>query len=196
MPSLSKIVSAVIVGSFTAQTAAFAPITTNITPKHNTKLQATTVQLAEGLTKSITKEGNGVPLRLGDVATVSYNCYEAATKKAFSRSNKQKVVVGDGIMIDGWDRALATMEVGEKAIVSITDAEKFGYGAAGVSPVIPPNAALEIEIEIFEAEEQKNLGVAGVAGITGMTGSGDLGNLDPNKPVSVSTRTNVEHISI
>ena len=95
-------------------------------------------------------------------------------------------------MIEGWDRALSTMNVGEKALIQIDDADKYGYGAVGVAPVVPPNARLTIEVEILESEEQKNMGVAGVVGAgaiaTGLTGSGDLGALDPNKPVSSFVR--------
>ena len=86
-------------------------------------------------------------------------------------------------MIEGWDKALATMYVGEKALVKISGAaaELYGYGKDGIPGFIPSNAAIEIEIEVLDAEEQKTMGVSGVAG---MTGSGDLGLLDPSKPVS------------
>ena len=173
------------------QTAAFAPINPSVSQSRsyntntNTNLYAATAQLAEGLTKTITKEGDGQPLRLGDVATVSYNCYLSATKQPFAKSNKQKVVIGDGVMIEGFEKALSTMSVGERCLVTVTDSQKFGYGKDGVSPLIPPHAELEMEIEVFDAEEQKNMGVAGVV-VTGMSGSGDLGNLDPSKPVSQS----------
>jgi len=89
-------------------------------------------------------------------------------------------------MIEGWDKALSTMNVGEKATIQIDDYDKYGYGAEGIKPAVPPNARLSIEMEILDAEEQKNMGVAGVvgagAGVTGLTGSGDLGALDPSKP--------------
>jgi len=88
-------------------------------------------------------------------------------------------------MIEGFEKALSTMSVGERCLVTVTDSQKFGYGKDGVSPLIPPHAELEMEIEVFDAEEQKNMGVAGVV-VTGMSGSGDLGNLDPSKPVSQS----------
>jgi FKBP-type peptidyl-prolyl cis-trans isomerases 1 len=91
------------------------------------------------------------------------------------------MVVGDGTMIRGWDQAIATMRVGEKALVHVQDAELFGYGQEGVKGFVPPNAELDLEIEILDVEDAKAMGVAGV---TGMTGSGDLGMLDPSKPVS------------
>jgi FKBP-type peptidyl-prolyl cis-trans isomerase len=198
MQQISKKAIAALLASalLAAQTLAFAPISNNlhinsITTTTTTALQSTAeppTQIAEGLSKQIIRNGNGPPLRLGEVATVSYTCTLTDTNKIFSQSKKQKVIVGDGIMIEGWDRALATMSVGEKAIVQIDDAVKYGYGVEGVKPTVPSNARISIEFEILDAEEQKNMGVAGVVGTgaiaTGLTGSGDLGALDPSKPVS------------
>ncbi len=167
----------------TVQSSAFSPIKPTTTFTSKSSLHATTTPIADGLSKTVIREGSGSPLRFGEVATVSYNCLVASTKRPFAKSNKQKVVVGDGVMIDGWETAITTMSVGEKAIISVQDAEKYGYGSEGVGDIVPPNAALELEIEILEAEEQKNLGMAGQA-VTGMTGSGELGALDPMKPVS------------
>jgi FKBP-type peptidyl-prolyl cis-trans isomerase len=170
------------------QTAAFAPVHTSIHSSSALQSTAAPTQIAEGLTKQIIKSGNGPPLRDGEVATLSYTCTITDTQQIFSQSKKQKVIVGDSIMIEGWDKALSTMNVGEKATIQIDDYDKYGYGAEGIKPAVPPNARLSIEMEILDAEEQKNMGVAGVvgagAGVTGLTGSGDLGALDPSKPVS------------
>ena len=87
-------------------------------------------------------------------------------------------------MIEGWDKALSTMDVGERALIQISAAasDTFGYGKDGIPGFIPANAGIQIEIEVLEAEEQRSMGLAGVAG---MSGSGDLGLLDPSKPVSI-----------
>lgn len=181
----------VLLASFlTIGASAFAPIHTNtkLTSSSSSlySTAAAVTPIADGLSKKITRPGDGPPLRLGEVATLSYTCTIPSTQKTFSKSNQQKVIVGDGIMVEGWDLALATMCVGEKAIIYIDDSEKYGYGAQGVAPFVPPFSKLEIEMEILEAEEQKNMGVAGVVGAgavaTGLTGSGDLGALDPSKP--------------
>lgn len=150
---------------------------------------SSSVVLQNGLIKTILQPGNGPPLKFGDVATVSYRCYVGsdgeisnANKEIFSQSPKQKVIVGGGTMVDGWEQGLQSMKVGEKAMLSIQD-PKLGYGPEGVTDIIPPNAILEIELSVLEVEEQMEMGSAGaVASLNGMTGSGDWGNLDPLKP--------------
>lgn len=103
------------------------------------------------------KPGSGRQLNFGDVATVKYTCSVPGASQPFARSNSQKVIVGDGIMIRGWDAALSSMAVGEKATVLVTDPERFGYGAEGIPPFVPPNAQLEMEIELLGAEDGADL---------------------------------------
>lgn len=114
---------------------------------------AASTNLPEGLVKTVARPGNGNPLRLGDIATVKYSCYlpNDASTPPFARSSKQKVVVGDGTMIDGWDRALRTMQIGERSIVRITD-PNLAYGSTGVPPVVPPNAIVELDLEVLDAQ--------------------------------------------
>jgi hypothetical protein len=54
-------------------------------------------------------------------------------------------------MIKGWEQALRTMTVGERAVIRVTDPE-LGYGAQGVPPLIPPNAALEFDVEVLDTQ--------------------------------------------
>ena len=132
--------------------------------------------LPEGLSKTVVKPGSGRQLNFGDVATVKYTCSVPGASQPFARSNSQKVIVGDGIMIRGWDAALSSMTVGEKATVLVTDPERFGYGAEGIPPFVPPNAQLEMEIELLGAEDGADLST--------------LATSDPLKPVS---QTYFEH---
>ena len=141
--------------------------------KHNTRLFSSTA-LPEGITKTVVKYGNGTPLGLGDVATVKYSCYVPSVdglSVPFAKSNKQKVVVGDGLMIKGWELALQTMEVGEEATVRISDAAQFGYGSAGVPEFVPPNAEIEMDMKILDSEPGLD-----------MT---SLSTTDPLKPVRI-----------
>jgi len=54
-------------------------------------------------------------------------------------------------MVKGWERALRTMTVGERAIVRVVD-PSLGYGVMGVPPLIPSNAVLEFDIEILDSQ--------------------------------------------
>ena len=49
------------------------------------------VELPEGLFKTVSKEGDGPPLKRGDIATVKYSCY-LPDSPPFARSEKQRVV--------------------------------------------------------------------------------------------------------
>jgi len=93
--------------------------------------------LPEGLLKTIVNRGQQVssaPIRRGDVVTVKYTCYAVGrdddkndtTNVLLARSDQQKGVVGDGSMVPGWDAALRSMNLGERAIIRITD-PTLGY---------------------------------------------------------------------
>jgi len=105
-----------------------------------------------------------MPVQRGDIATIKYACYvvnddnnnnnnsnQHHPSSCFARSAAQKMVVGDGSMIAGWERAVRGMRVGERSRVRITDSATFGYGAAGVPPIVPANAVIELDLEVLEA---------------------------------------------
>lgn len=60
------------------------------------------------------------------------------------------MTVGGGDMIEGWEEALKTMRIGERAIVRISP--EMGYGASGFAPVVPQNAEIELDLEILDAK--------------------------------------------
>jgi hypothetical protein len=64
--------------------------------------------------------------------------------------------VGGGDMIDGWEAAIKTMRIGERAVVRIND-PNLGYGAAGFAPIIPPNAEIELDLEILDAKARSSI---------------------------------------
>jgi len=94
---------------------------------------------------------------VGDIATVKYTCTVPGNPHPFAASSSQKVVVGDGLMIDGWELCLPTMKRGEEAEIRITDPE-YGYGGAGVPPFVPPDSPIEIRLEVLDAEAGVDLG--------------------------------------
>ena len=123
--------------------------------RRSTQLYSSATTSQDGLVKSIAVPGYGGPVRLGDIATVKYSCYLAADDDnkntiPFARSTSQKVAVGDGTMIDGWDKALRSMSIGERSIIRITD-PSLAYGTKGVPPYIPPNSIIEMDIEVLDS---------------------------------------------
>eukprot|EP00591_Stephanopyxis_turris_P005563 CAMPEP_0195527488 /NCGR_PEP_ID=MMETSP0794_2-20130614/29193_1 /TAXON_ID=515487 /ORGANISM="Stephanopyxis turris, Strain CCMP 815" /LENGTH=312 /DNA_ID=CAMNT_0040658397 /DNA_START=106 /DNA_END=1044 /DNA_ORIENTATION=- len=114
--------------------------------------------LPEGLTKTVKKKGRGPPLSVGDVATVRYSCYlpnEPGTP--FAKSDAQKFVIGDSLMVDGWELGLQSMYGGERSVIRVTN-PKFGYGAVGVPPFVPENAEIEMDLEVINVEAGVDLG--------------------------------------
>jgi len=93
--------------------------------------------LPEGLVKTIVNRGqisSAAPIRRGDVVSVKYTCYAVGDGDGensnlnvlLARSDQQKGVVGDGSMVPGWDEAIRSMTIGERAIIRITD-PALGY---------------------------------------------------------------------
>ena len=60
--------------------------------------------------------------------------------------------IGKGQVIKGWDIGVATMSVGEKAILQIPS--DYAYGKRGVGP-IPGGADLTFELEVVSTEDDR-----------------------------------------
>jgi len=187
-----------------SSTDAFSPISSTVSLRTNTNtnthLYSTAAsppsqQIADGLSKTILSKGDpSQPLRFGDIATVSYNVYTPQSKTTISKASSQKIVVGDNIMISGFELGLNSCNVGEKCIIHITDPDVHGYGQDGIVPILGPGEKLDVELMVLETEEQSkfgssSVGIAGgdVSAVSGMTGSGELGALDPMKPRTPET---------
>lgn len=64
------------------------------------------------------------------------------------RGQKFSFPVGVGMVIQGWDEAVSDMKVGEKRRLFIPP--HLAYGSQGVRGVIPPNAGLIFDVELFD----------------------------------------------
>ncbi|KAJ3021597.1 FK506-binding protein 2B [Thoreauomyces humboldtii] len=107
--------------------------------------------------KVTTKKGDKErKLKKGDTVYVNYTGTLPDGKVFDTNMNKKKVSplrfkVGTGRVIKGWDEALLTMHVGEKARLTI-EAE-WAYGKKGTPDgKIPPNTDLTFEIEVVSAD--------------------------------------------
>ncbi len=66
------------------------------------------------------------------------------------RGQKFEFYLGRGAVIRGWDEAVADMKIGEKRRIYLP--ADLAYGNRGAGNIIPPNAALIFDIELFDAQ--------------------------------------------
>lgn len=66
------------------------------------------------------------------------------------RGQQFEFYLGRGAVIKGWDEAVAHMKIGEKIRVYLP--ADLAYGNRGAGNIIPANAALIFDIELFEAK--------------------------------------------
>jgi len=127
--------------------------TTNQNSRIRTKALQEATTADKGWIKTINTPATGPPLKLGDIATLKYSCYlpDSPDEPSFSKGAREKFSVGDTSMIAGWDQALRTMSIGERSIIRITNPE-LGYGSKGSHPVVPPNAVIELDIEVLDSQ--------------------------------------------
>ena len=111
-----------------------------------------------GIIKKIIKEGEGdqAPPQKGQEVTVNYEGrLEDGTvfDRSMDHGEPLKVRIGEGQVIEGWDRAIMAMLLGEKADIVIKP--KYAYGAVGSPPKIPGNATLIFTVELIKIDERQ-----------------------------------------
>ena len=97
-------------------------------------------------------EGNGQKPVSGQVVSVHYTGTLKDNGKKFDssrdRGSKFEFTLGTGSVIKCWDEGVATMSIGERAILDCSS--DVAYGARGAGGVIPPNADLLFDVELFK----------------------------------------------
>ena len=96
------------------------------------------------------KEGDGVQPAHGQTIKVHYTgTLEDGTQFDSSRDRNQpfEFPLGQGRVIQGWDKAFATMKVGDRATITIP--AELGYGSRNMG-TIPPNSTLIFDVELLE----------------------------------------------
>jgi FK506-binding protein 1 len=108
---------------------------------------------APQVTVTTLSPGDGVTFpSKGDSLTMHYTGSLAATGAKFDSSVDRgmpfKFTIGVGQVIQGWDKGVMKMSVGEKARLEIPS--DLGYGERGAGERIPPNADLVFEVELLK----------------------------------------------
>lgn len=105
---------------------------------------------APGVKIEILKEGYGDIAVPGDNVSVHYTGWLTDGRKfdsSYERNQPFRFRLGAGKVIQGWDKGVTGMRVGEKCRLTIPP--ELGYGAKGAGGVIPPNATLIFEVELL-----------------------------------------------
>ena len=104
------------------------------------------------LKKEILKKGEGEKtVKAGDEIKVHYTGFlEDGTKfdSSVDRDEPFVFVIGNGMVIRGWEEGILGMKAGEK--VKLTIPPEMAYGEQGAGGVIPPSAMLVFEVELLE----------------------------------------------
>ena len=115
---------------------------------------AEAVTTASGLKYEDVTVGNGAVATAGKTVIVHYTGWldDSGSKgkkfdSSVDRGEKFDFPLGAGMVIRGWDEGVAGMKEGGKRVLYIP--ANLGYGSRGAGNVIPPNANLIFEVELF-----------------------------------------------
>ena len=138
---MKKIVFLVLVLAMALSTAAFAKVVT----------------MSNGLKIDDAKVGTGAEALAGKKVFVHYTGWlDEGGKKgkkfdsSLDRGKPFSFVLGQGMVIKGWDQGVAGMKVGGKRTLMIPSS--LGYGARGAGSDIPPNSDLIFDVELLDVK--------------------------------------------
>jgi peptidylprolyl isomerase len=96
--------------------------------------------------------GTGPPAKPGDTVLVHYAGVTFSTGEEFDASwnggQPFPFPLGQGQVIEGWDRGVAGMRVGGRRMLTIPP--ELAYGAQGFPPAIGPNETLVFVVDLLE----------------------------------------------
>jgi FKBP-type peptidyl-prolyl cis-trans isomerase len=117
------------------------------------EVSAVESHIVDGIVIEDIAVGAGKDAKLGDTVSVNYTGTLMNGQKfdsSYDRNEPFEFTLGEGRVIEGWERGISGMKVGGKRILTIPP-EK-AYGESGAPPVIPPNATLKFEVELVDIQ--------------------------------------------
>lgn len=116
--------------------------------------ESTVQDFGEGLKLAVTRAGDGSTFpHPGDRLSMHYTLTLAGDTSgkvidsSRSRNEPFTFTIGRGEVIDGWDKGLMKMSLGQKGVLTVPS--ELGYGASGAGSDIPPNADLSFDLEVL-----------------------------------------------
>jgi peptidylprolyl isomerase len=109
------------------------------------------IKTASGLAYEDIVEGTGNSPKAGQIIFVHYTgTLEDGQKfdSSVDRNEPLQYTHGVGMVIQGWEKGLATMKAGGKRRLHIPS--HLGYGERGAGKLIPANANLVFDVELLE----------------------------------------------
>ncbi|KAI7853111.1 hypothetical protein BDC45DRAFT_442766 [Circinella umbellata] len=107
------------------------------------------------LTKHIIKPGHGIKPTKKSQVSVHYEAFLVKQDSKFDSSRDRNVpftfTLQSGQVIQAWEMAIPTMEIGE--IAEINCSYDYGYGEKGHPPLVPKKASLRFIVELLGAWE-------------------------------------------
>jgi FKBP-type peptidyl-prolyl cis-trans isomerase FklB len=116
------------------------------------KTQPGVVTLPDGLQYKVITEGNGEIPSDNDIVTLNYRgtFVDGTEFDSSARAGKPLALSIGRIGVSGWNEALKLMKTGSKWQLFIPT--ELAYGQNGMSPRIPPNASLILEVELLAVQ--------------------------------------------
>mmetsp|Transcript_13676 Transcript_13676/g.15149 ORF Transcript_13676/g.15149 Transcript_13676/m.15149 type:complete len:110 (-) Transcript_13676:411-740(-) len=108
-----------------------------------------------GVQIDVKQAGSGQSPQKGQVVKVHYTGFLTDGTKFDSSRDRGKYfefTLGVGKVIRGWDEGVAQMKKGERA--TLTCSPDYAYGPNGIPGIIPKNATLVFDVELFEFWDQ------------------------------------------
>ena len=122
-------------------------VTQNMTTSQDTSQRESQLRIEDLST------GTGPEAKVGDRVSVHYTGWLAdGVKFDSSRDRNQpfEFILGQGNVIEGWDKGVVGMKVGGKRKLVIPP--QMAYGERGAGGIILPNAVLTFEVELLAVQ--------------------------------------------